>query len=375
MDLLGRLNAQSLLRPVGKCERESRICLIVFSRLLEYLDSFIRANPGVEICRMAVPDLADSPHKEIRLELDGQESIVPLHGFQGIVDCPELEHVFFAPLGMDNGFELEIICRAVEPYGVRNIRVWSPNAITWPGRQCDQQLYQNNKSLLEQVFSLFADEASRNVYAARIKAVITGNPGYLPISSHSEYYHPLVQPEPDDVLIDGGVSDMVGAQRAFAQSVGKDGVVYGFEPIPDMFESARQQLADLPQYRLFPIGLARTPGEAHFSLMRDSSRVSTQGEHTRACPMTSIDTFVAKQGLERVDCIKLDVEGSELAALMGARQTITSMRPKLIVCLYHKKEDLWEIPPLIKRFVPEYKLYLAHSSSSFLDTILYATVG
>ena len=90
--------------------------------------------------------------------------------------------------------------------------------------------------------------------------------------------------------------------------------------------------------------------------------------------MTSIDAFVSEQNIDKVDCIKLDVEGAELAALKGACKTITKMKPKLIICLYHKTEDLLEIPDLIKRFVPEYELYVAHSNINFIDTILYARI-
>ena len=46
-------------------------------------------------------------------------------------------------------------------------------------------------------------------------------------------------------------------------------------------------------------------------------------------------------------------------------------RPKLVICLYHKPEDLLKFN-LFKSLVPEYKMHLAHSSCGFTDTILYA---
>lgn len=113
---------------------------------------------------------------------------------------------------------------------------------------------------LQTVYDLLADDASREVYAARIKALITGNAGYLPASEHEEYYHPVVRPEAGDIMLDGGVSDMVGAQRRFAQSVGRNGQVHGFEPIPWMAASARKSMADCPQYHLHAAGLGRNAG-------------------------------------------------------------------------------------------------------------------
>ena len=72
------------------------------------------------------------------------------------------------------------------------------------------------------------------------------------------------------------------------------------------------------------------------------------------------------------DDIKMDVEGSELDALEGAKQTILNNKPKLAVCLYHKTKDFIDIPNLIHNLVPEYKLYVRHHSFSVNETVLYA---
>ena len=44
------------------------------------------------------------------------------------------------------------------------------------------------------------------------------------------------------------------------------------------------------------------------------------------------------------------------------------------ICVYHKPEDLFEIPFWIKETVPEYKLYMRHHSDFIADTVIYATV-
>lgn len=90
------------------------------------------------------------------------------------------------------------------------------------------------------------------------------------------------------------------------------------------------------------------------------------------CQMTSVDDFVNKHRLGRINCIKLDGEGAEMLALAGSRQTIVKHRPKLIICLYHKPSDMIDIPLFIHELVENYALYVAHSSCVFTDTILYA---
>jgi hypothetical protein len=73
-----------------------------------------------------------------------------------------------------------------------------------------------------------------------------------------------------------------------------------------------------------------------------------------------------------VSYIKMDVEGSEYEALKGARKMISSYTPKLAVCVYHKQEDIWEIPKLIHELNPSYRMYFRHYSFTEVETVLYA---
>lgn len=75
---------------------------------------------------------------------------------------------------------------------------------------------------------------------------------------------------------------------------------------------------------------------------------------------------------EQVTFIKMDIEGSEYNALLGAKETICKYKPKLAISVYHKKDDLWKIPSLILEYNPDYKLYLRHYSFGYAETVLYA---
>lgn len=77
---------------------------------------------------------------------------------------------------------------------------------------------------------------------------------------------------------------------------------------------------------------------------------------------------------ENITYIKMDVEGSEMAALRGAEKIIKAKKPKLAICLYHKPADLWEIPLYIKSLVPEYKIYIRHHTDLLNETVCYAMV-
>ena len=73
--------------------------------------------------------------------------------------------------------------------------------------------------------------------------------------------------------------------------------------------------------------------------------------------------------------IKMDIEGSELEALKGSKKVIQRDKPRLAICIYHKPEDMTEIPLYIKELVPEYKLYIRHHSNAGTETVLYAVMS
>ena len=60
----------------------------------------------------------------------------------------------------------------------------------------------------------------------------------------------------------------------------------------------------------------------------------------------------------KVDYIKYDVEGAEREALLGTAETIAAYKPRMLVSLYHRSEDLFALPMLVKELCHEYRLYL-----------------
>jgi hypothetical protein len=85
----------------------------------------------------------------------------------------------------------------------------------------------------------------------------------------------------------------------------------------------------------------------------------------------SLDEYL-KNEKEPVTFIKMDLEGAELNALKGAEQTIKEQKPKLAISIYHKPEDIWEIPNLLLELVPDYKFYIRHYTLIGAETVLYA---
>ena len=70
--------------------------------------------------------------------------------------------------------------------------------------------------------------------------------------------------------------------------------------------------------------------------------------------------------------IKMDIEGSEMEAIQGARQIIKRFRPNLAIAVYHKPKDIYEIPKYLSELVPSYQFFLRTYGAHGYDTVLYA---
>ena len=127
--------------------------------------------------------------------------------------------------------------------------------------------------------------------------------------------------------------------------------------------------------RLVPFGVWDKNTRLGFVLSganKDGSYVvEEQRDDAETIEVVSLDSFFEKEGIHPT-YIKMDVEGAEMKALIGAENIIKKYKPKLAVSIYHRLEDLWEIPDIIMKYRPDYDLYIRHYPMAAGDTVLYA---
>ncbi len=119
-----------------------------------------------------------------------------------------------------------------------------------------------------------------------------------------------------------------------ARTVGPTGKVYAFEPVPEIFTQLQEHIAlnNATNIIPVPIALADKKGTAKMSVAGGmSSLFRHETSRFIEVPLERLDDFVAEQGIERVDAIKIDVEGAELAVIKGADKTLRQHKPLLMV--------------------------------------------
>ncbi len=147
---------------------------------------------------------------------------------------------------------------------------------------------------------------------------------------------------------------------------------YAFEPDDVNFEQLYAAFKDDPKIVMIQKGVGSQNTTVAFK-----SDEHSEGSHVakdRSDSNTVIEVVRLDDAVEeKVDFIKMDVEGMELEALKGAGGIIRRYKPILAVSVYHKIEDIIDLPFYIKKVNPDYKLYLRHYwDSNGTDTILFA---
>ena len=225
--------------------------------------------------------------------------------------------------------------------------------------------YLNSLPELYAVHEMFADDESKKVFRAYLNGTLSFLLQDFRFAPEPQYFLSGFLPGEGDIAIDGGSYDGANAVDFVRQGA----KVFAFE-----MDAANCQNC-LPRAEKFGftvenLGLSNQAGEAFYSAEEMSSRKVADGtEGARVGNFIDLDSYVELKNLPRVDYIKLDIEGAELDALHGAAKTITRWKPKMAICAYHKREDLWTLPTYIKSLRPDYEFQFRHYKIDCTDYI------
>ncbi len=247
------------------------------------------------------------------------------------------------------------------------------------------------KDLREEVsrtYSLFEEEHSKILYEYLISCKMKGcypkeDCGML---DSGPVYFSLPEfrnPDPDEIFVDVGcfTGDTIEEYLSLRGNLFRQ--IYSFEPDTISYSKAKVNVNTLceqynlaaDQIRLYPYGVGSHSGEGAFEHFEEtegagSKFVSGGSSGENAIKIVSLDDFLP----DGFSFLKADVESYEYQVLLGAEKSIRKHRPKLAICIYHNTFDFIQIPSLLKRMVPEYRLFIRQYAASWSETVLYATV-
>lgn len=175
--------------------------------------------------------------------------------------------------------------------------------------------------------------------------------------------------EPHEVFVDGGCYDGANSVRFVQWAGDAEKTVYAFEADEKNTEKCRTVLEQIEGADCHLVAKGMWSGDTVLNFCSKANEASGLTENgQQRIPVTSLDSAVKGE----VTFIKMDIEGAEYEALRGAENIISGYHPKLAISIYHKEEDIWELPQLILSFYTDYTFYLRHYSLSSEETVLYA---
>lgn len=232
---------------------------------------------------------------------------------------------------------------------------YAPDLPLFGDQRFDISLLEERADEIATAWSLLADEQSRKVFENVIRYKISGKINYLREieTDKSEIYTELIKVTEKEYYLDLGAYDGDTVRELLQYTNGKFGSIIAVEPDPKNF---KKLINKTPQAECINKGVYSFCGELSFSTEASrNSSVSKSGK--RVIQVDTIDGIV--NGRE-ASYIKMDVEGSEKAALIGGRETFARCRPRMLISAYHRMWDIFELVNLAGELLPGYKLYLRH---------------
>lgn len=227
---------------------------------------------------------------------------------------------------------------------------------------------------IQKVYEHLADDESRDVFEKILRFRLIDDSITVPTMVQDRQYfeYELYPKRNDEVFVDCGAFNGICAKTFFKENDNEFDGYYGFEPDQVNYKALEEYLATLPNDVRSKIKIYN---QAVYDFNGDIQLYELDGPGSFVADIgkTTISTVRIDDVLQgaKATYIKMNIEGSELPALRGAKETIAKNHPKLAIAGYHKTWDLWEVPLQILEIDPTYNIYL-RSYMNHISFVYYA---
>ena len=221
-----------------------------------------------------------------------------------------------------------------------------------------------------QGYETWEDNRSRQLYLSFLRFRLTGDYADLPVIDADNEYFPTSIPSWKTPLrfVDGGAFDG-DTLRSAADSQYPIEAAIAFEPDPVSCAKLREYVSSLGNKEICvrPCGIYSSTTHLNFAAIGLPSSKSDENGNT-SVQMVALDDAIPSF---KPNLVKLDIEGAEYEGLLGAKQIIQKNLPGLAICLYHRPQDMWQIPLLIKSWDLGYRLFMRVHKNNGFDLVMY----
>lgn len=237
-----------------------------------------------------------------------------------------------------------------------------------------KEYYTQNQKNIENAYNLLEDNKSKNIFLNNIKSHFQKEFSGCELEEDcmDEQYFPL------DIIFKKGYGKFVdcGAfvgdtvESLFRKKLEIQEII-AFEPDMYNYKLLTESIGEKRgKVMCFPCAVSDNTGFQKFSSARGSGTLSENGENTILA--VSLDEALHNFA---PTFIKMDIEGAERKAILGAKRTICDNVPDMAICVYHNINHLWDIILLLNSWNLGYKFYLRSYNAFTMETVLYATMG
>ena len=270
----------------------------------------------------------------------------------------------------------EQICNELKEWGFLESQI-IPCPNQWP-------YFESPKSFSKYVegykwaYEFFEDEKSKKLVEAKLRLYLLDEQLVPDTDSDCYYEKDVIKLGTDEVYVDGGAFNGDSTLDFIEKTNGSYKHVFCLEPSSVNFKVTTDKLKQNDNVDVINKGLWSSEEKLQFffdetnpagSCLINASNRAIDDENT--IYVTSIDCLAKAKNIYPT-YIKMDIEGSEKEALIGARNTILKTKPQLAICAYHKVEDVYELPQTILNIRNDYKFVLRQHMYGCFDTVLYA---
>lgn len=227
----------------------------------------------------------------------------------------------------------------------------------------DGKYMNENKDKLHKLRSLLSDNKSKEALDSLIQYRISGDIAYLKqCETPEEEAIGLLKIGFNETYVDLGAYNGDTVEK-FLKLTGKSfAEIYAVEPDYRNFSRMVRRNYALGRGIFHPVNAAAWSENTMLNFRKSGGRNSSVCNAYGRGPVVRVQGISVDSMLKDKipTLIKIDVEGCEREALEGAAGVIAKHKPRIILSLYHRREDLFELPLKIKEINPGYKLYLRH---------------